>query len=339
MAILRESEIANFLKRQASSSAGLLVYGDDEALVQGIVRDVLRGVAAQEDIVRLSASVVKDDPAQLDDVLRSISFFGGRQAIVVDGCDDRHVKVLEPYISNPIQGHFLVLISGSLSKSSALRKATEEAPTFFVTPVYADSPSTILERVERKLHEAHLRFGEGAAESFMTLCGTDRMTALAEVEKLSLYCLGQTEISEVDVIACCGDQSSFAIDEVIDACLGGDAGRVDRMYTALDDGEWRSVLPLMSAHLARLLTLRLDVERLGGIESALRAAKPPIFFARKSAFSKQLQWMDSSDCLRLIESFDATVLQSRKLADLAPQIVGRTLLSLAVEAQRQLRRA
>jgi DNA polymerase III subunit delta len=339
VAILRESEIASFLKRQAASASGLLVYGEVEALVLGISRNVLNGVARAEDVVRLSIAQLRDDGTALDSALRSVSFFGGRQAVVVDGCDDRSVKFFEPFLANPVGGHFLLLIAGSLSKSSSLRKLAEESSHFFCTPIYADSSSTILERVVAKLAAQNMLLNVTAADVFMELCGSDRMMALAEAEKLALYCHGQSEISESDVLACCGDQSRFAVDEIIDACLAGDAAAVDRMYAALDDGEWRSLLPLMSAHLARLLGLSLDVERLGGVEAALRSAKPPIFFARKSAFARQLQWMGSGDCLRVIESFDTTTLQSRKCADLAPQIVGRTLLSLAMEAQRQLRRA
>ncbi|NMD07073.1 MAG: hypothetical protein GYA66_03750 [Phyllobacteriaceae bacterium] len=124
---------------------------------------------------------------------------------------------------------------------------------------------------------------------------------------------------------------------MIDAVFAGDSLAADRMLHSLDEGEWRSVLPLLSAHVARLAGLRLEADRLGGVDAALRAARPPVFFGRKSAFSQQLKALDVEALIRVQVAVEQTVEQSRRTADLAPEMISRLLMSLAAEARRGMR--
>jgi len=250
---------------------------------------------------------------------------------------DLQAKVIEPILKTQGSFNFLVLSAGSLGKSSALRTLCEGAESFFAVAVYEDKPADILELVNRRLSTDGLRFDEDASERFMVLCGTDRALALNEAEKLTLYARGQSVISSDDVAACCGDQASYGLDGAIDAALGGDSLAADRMLHSLDESDWRSVLPILSAHVARLAVLRVDADRLGGIESAIRSARPPVFFGRKNAFSQQLKAFDSEGMLRIQSAVEKAVEDSRRLPSLANGIVSRLFFSLAAEARRGLR--
>jgi len=337
MTAIREAELASALKRGGAGLRGVLVYGGDEVRVAGVVEQVVKAIAAPEDVSRLPAATLRSDPVLLDDALRSQSFLGGRQLVLVSEVTDVQAKLIEPALSLPAPANFLVLSAGSLGKSSALRSLCEGAGDFLCVPVYEDRPADILDLVTKRLAAAGFRFGDEAAERFMALCGTDRALALNEAEKLSLYCMGQTEISEADVIACCGDQASYGLDGAIDAVLAGDSLAADRMLHALDDSDWRAVLPILASHVSRLSTLRVDADRLGGIEAALRTAKPPVFFARKQAFSQQLKALDSDAVLRVQSAVEKAVEDSRRFPDLANGIVSRLFFSLAAEARRGLR--
>jgi len=337
MVAVRESKFLDVLKRRSTQLNGALVHGADEALVTSIVDAALRQLSRPEDVTRLEASALSDDPARLDDAIRSQSFLGGRQVVVLNGCGEHHGKVVERYITASSVGNFLLLVSGSLGKTSALRTTAEEADDFLLVAVYDERPADILQRVVRVLSSHGLSFVKGAGERFTALCGTDRTLALNEAEKLILYCHGQTVVDESDVIACCGDQASHDLDALVDATLGGDSLAADRMFHALEDGEWRSLLPILSSHVSRLTQLRSEADRLGGVEGALRSARPPVFFGRKAAVSQQLKVFDLDALLQTQVSVEHAVEQSRRLPDLAPELVGRLLLVLAAEARRGLR--
>lgn len=337
MTAIREAELPAALKRGGAALRGVLVYGGDEVRVAGVVEQVVKAIAAPEDVTRLTASALRGDAALLDDALRSQSFLGGRQLVLVSEVTDVQAKLIEPALQIPGAPNFLVLAAGSLGKSSALRSLCEGTGDFLCVPVYEDRPADILDLVVKRLSAAGLRFGEHAGERFMALCGTDRALALNEAEKLSLYALGQTDISEEDVIACCGDQASFGLDGAIDAVLGGDSLAADRMLHAFDDSDWKAVLPILSSHVARLSNLRIEADRQGGIETAIRTAKPPVFFGRKQAFSQQLRALDSDAVLRVQSAVEKAVEESRRYPDLANGIISRLFFSIAAEARRGLR--
>jgi DNA polymerase-3 subunit delta len=337
LAIIRETELLTAVKR--NPVRGLLIYGSDLALVTSLVDQVLKTLAAPEDVTRLSASTLRDDPARLDDVVRAQSFLGGRQAVLLEDVGDQHVKLLEPYVTGDVHGNFLLITASSLSKGSALRTACEAAQSFLVLPVYEDKPADILERVKRFLKDKNLQFVGEAEEIFMSLAGTDRTLALQEAAKLSLYCWGRADISEEDVAASCGDQAKFDVDGLIDAALSGDLPGADRILYAMDESDWGALLPLLGSHLARLGSLRGEADRLGSIEQALKVARPPIFFGRKNAFTVQLRTFDLEALVRAQIALDALVEQTRRLPRLSRELVSRFLLSLSVEARRSQRKS
>ena len=121
MTVVREAELPAALKRAGASLRGVLVYGGDETRVSGVVDQVVKSIASPEDVTRLQAGALKSDPAILDDALRSQSFLGGRQLVLVSDVGDFHAKLLEPLLQLPGNLNFLVLSAGSLGKSSALR--------------------------------------------------------------------------------------------------------------------------------------------------------------------------------------------------------------------------
>ena len=96
MTAIREAELPSALKRGGASLRGVLVYGGDDVRVAGVVEQVVKTIAAAEDVTRLSAASLRSDPVLLDDALRSQSFLGGRQLVLVSEITDVHAKLIEP---------------------------------------------------------------------------------------------------------------------------------------------------------------------------------------------------------------------------------------------------
>ena len=121
MASLRESELPSFLKSRFGSAAGLLVYGSDEAGVAAVAGRVIQALAGSGEVRRFSAAALRADPALFDDAVRAMSLLGGRELVVVDDCDDSLAPAAAS-LSGLTGGNLALLIAGSLSKSSKLRK-------------------------------------------------------------------------------------------------------------------------------------------------------------------------------------------------------------------------
>ena len=269
------------------------------------------------------------------DQFMSLSLLGDRQIMVVEPADDSCLKFLEPMFTSARLANFVIMQADALGKTSKLRSACEASPLCACLALYEEDDAKLKARLANTLAGHGLAWGQDAEEVFFSVVGHDRSVAGAELEKLALYCHGQVEITAEHVSAICGDTAEFGIDELIDAVLAAKLADVDRMFTSMGS-EARSIFPLFQVHVNRLQALRMDMDRGMTADVAVRNAKPPIFFKRKSAMINQLRFLKLHDLVLIQEHIQPANFQSRKFADLAEAINLRTLLTIARPCQAKL---
>ncbi len=336
MATVTDSELVSAVAKRHASLNGILLFGTEEASISAAARQVLAALKLEDEPTRLISSALRNDAGMLDSAFKSLSLLGGRQSIIVEGCEEAHLGWLLPVIEEPETCNFVVMTAGSLNKASKLRTAATASSRFLTCGFYEETEASIIVRIRSKVATHGLIFAEGAAERFVALVGTDRGIVEAELEKLFTYAAGAKEIAIADVEASCGDQASFDFDKLIDAVLSGQLEETDRIFESLRaDGEWKQALIMVQMHLARLEAVRSALDRGENLESAFRAAKPPIFFGQQKTVGRQMKTFSLAALVNAQSVIQQAILQSRQLGDLAEVITGRTLLSLA-RTSRQL---
>ncbi len=338
MGVLREGDLADFLKRKSGQFNGLLFYGNDEAAISTAVRQVVAAFGAGEEPLRMDVSTLRSDPAALDDAFRSMSLLGDRRLIVVSGVEENHVNALQSVLDSHSIGNFVLIVSNSLKKGSKLRNAAEMNPVFASVGFYEETGiGALVLRVQTIVKQHGMAFDDGAAERFVGLVGSDRSMLVNEAEKLSLYCHPSKVITREDVDAICGDQAEFESDALIQAVFDGDVESADRIFASMTlSGDAKSVLIMAQMYLARLEAVSAAMARGADLASACRAARPPVFDKQQSAVGRQLRVFSGDDLGRAQVAVQTAILQSRQTADLGDAITARCLLSLARMA-RQLR--
>lgn len=332
-----ESELVAQLGKKHPNLNGVLLFGTEEASIASAARQIIATLKLDDEPSRLVAASLRSDGAALDQAFRSMSLLGGRQAVVVEGCDEAHLPWLQPVIESRSLGNFVVLLAGSLNKSSKLRTSATDSTMFLTCGFYAESNESVLNRIRMNARTRGMAFAEGAAERFLELTGPDRGICENEFEKLCAYIHPAIEVGLADVEASCGDQASFDFDKLIEAVMDGRLEDADRIFDTLRaDGEWRQALILLQMHLARLEQVRAALDRGDDLERAFRAAKPPVFFAAQKSMARQAKVFGLSDIAKAQVFVQQAILQSRQLGDLAETISARATLSLARTA-RQLR--
>jgi DNA polymerase III subunit delta len=332
LTVLREDGFEQFFKRQISTMNGVLVHGADSAVVAGFGRQIVRAIAGSGgDAERFDASILKEGAGRIQDEFYSLSLLGDRRVLWIDGVGDSHLKTLSDIITSTQPANFIFLSSDSLSKTSKLRMACEEAAKFGALALYEEDIASVRNRLGALISKAGLKWEDGAEDLFLEIVGIDRSVVSQEFEKLMLYCYGETLISSAHVLAVCGDTASSSSDGLIDAMLMGDLESVDRMFGNLDNdtGGQKMILSSAISHLVRLQELRGMMDGGPNADTVVRGARPPIFFKRQSAVVSQLKKFDATDLLSMQQSLAAATFQSRKNADLSDAITSRALLSLA----------
>jgi DNA polymerase III subunit delta len=338
VAVLRESDLAEFLKRRVAQFNGLLFYGNDEAAISTAARHVITAMGGGEEPLRMDVSSLRSDPAALDDAFRSMSLLGDRRLIVVSGVEENHLAAIQSVLDEAATANFVVLLSNSLKKGSKFRASVEANPMFAAMGFYEESGvGALVLRVQMIMKQQGLRFADGAAERFVDLCGSDRSVLVNEAEKLALYCHPAKIVEMADVDAICGDQAEFESDALLQAVFDGEIETADRIFSSMSlSGDSKSVLIMAQMYLARLEAVSAALARGADLSSACRAARPPVFDKQQGAVSRQLRIFSGDDLGRAQVFVQTAILQSRQMADLADGITARCLLSLARMA-RQLR--
>ncbi len=326
MGVLREDEFEVFLKRRLSSSNGLLIHGSDTSGVAQLGRQV--AMQLQAEVQRMDSAACKSSPGSFMDQFLALLLLGDRQILLVEPADDSCMKFLEPILAYDRPANFVLMFAEPLGKASKLRTACESSALCAALALYEEDEAKLHGRLNKILGQAGLVWGEGAEEAFYSTVGEDRVIATREMEKLALYGHGAKQVTANDVAAICGDTAEYDADALIDAVLGGNLEDADRMFTSLG-AEARSIFILLQLHVSRLQTLRIDMERGMNADTALRTAKPPIFFKRKSAMMNQLRNLVLEDLMVIQEHIQAATLQARKYASLAEPINARALLTIA----------
>lgn len=333
MAALKEEEFDAFLKRRLSSYSSLLIHGDDEAAVSSMgaqaIAGFARGNSTASIVDEIDASACKKAPGVFSDALYSMSLLGDRRLLVLEQVDDSCISFLAPLFDQKPGGNFVLLKAQGLKRDSRLRAALESGPYSASVAVFPDDRETASARARALLLGAGLGWGESAETAFFDLVGFERSIVGQELAKLMLYCHGAKIVETEDVAAICGDLAEDSLDDVVDAMLSGDLPSMDRNLADATGRDAKAVLPLLSLHLSRLVTLKSAMSDGHNADHAVRSARPPIFFKRRSAVVSQLNRLSLEDLAKLQTSVQTLSLRSRQLGEISSISTARSLLSLA----------
>lgn len=343
MAKLKAHEVDGYLSRSTLGHKIILIYGPDRGLVSERSKSaaILTKVALEDpfSVIRLEASAIQADPARLADEALTVSMFGGDRLVWIKdaGNEKGLVDSLKLLTVNPPDAATILIEADDLKPTSALRSLCENAASAIALPCYADDVRAVDALIDRELSKDQLSISLDARNLLKSSLGGDRLASRSEIEKLVLYSRGQKRIEVADVRAAIGDVSATTIDQLVDGVLIGDVAAFDAAYTSLltKGTALQAILAGVTRQLSALMEQRFGMDRDGKTATAaVAAAKPPVFFTRKPVVERILTSTETASLMSFLSRLQSAVLESRKQAGLADQIVHRVLLGITLEQSR-----
>jgi DNA polymerase-3 subunit delta len=337
--IVKNHEADKYAASPPKALAFALVYGPDAGLVQERAEKLLKTVTPDLtdpfNAVDLSEAALLADPARLADEAAAISMMGGRRSIRVRGAGNDLAEIVETLLDDPKGDALVVIESGDLAKTSALRKLFDGHKTAAAIQCYPDSARDLADVLRDALRAEGISIAPDALEDAVARLGNDRGVTRREIEKLLLYMHGKKQVTLEDVRAVMGDEAEARAESACDAAGSGDLARLDRELERLwaDDTHPAQVIRSAMGHFQRLLQARESAARGAGIEDVMKRLRPPVHFSRATSFKNQASRWNSD---RLGEALDmlleAEVL-SRTTAVPAEAVTGRVLMNIAAMAR------
>ncbi len=272
----------------------VLLYGPDLGLVRERAETLTRAVAgALSDpfnVIELTPAALKEEPSRLTDEVCALSMMGGRRVVRLRETTDAVAKQSEEAIT--AGGEALMIVeAGDLSPRSKLRTLFEKTNGTAAIACYMDEGVGLDDLVRRALADANLKGDEGVISWITGNLGSDRMVSRMELEKLTLYAAGKSEVTLEGAQAIIGDAAAVTLDDVVLAALGGN---LKGLTVALSRARFEGVAPIAilraaSRHLSRI---EQAVTAMGGgatSDQAMKSLRPPVFFKQHDAFRNQLR--------------------------------------------------
>lgn len=330
---LKAGQVEGFLARPDPAVATALIYGSDAGLVAETARRLAaRIVDALDDPFRVSeldADELRQRPGRLVEEAQALCLMGGRRLVRVRAAGDLVTAAVKELLALPDQAGFVLLEAGELGAGSSLRRTVEQARTGIALPCYLPDARGVAEQVRSLLAEHRLTVAADAMDHLVAHLGSDRALTRGEIEKLALYLAGAPErrASLADVVAAIGDSSAMGLDDALGAAVLGDRAALEEaLDRLLGEGEAPvRVLRATASFVLRLLALRAELAAGTALETALRAARPPIHFSMEPVVRRALQRWPGDALLAALGLLQAAELRC-KSTGMPDQMICRTAL-------------
>jgi DNA polymerase III subunit delta len=296
---LAAGRVESFLRRPDPEIRAVLFYGPDAGLVRERADTLGRLISPDLHdpfrVADLSGAVLTADPARLYDEAAQINLMGGQRLVRVREIGDSLSNVFSRFLADPPPDGLVVVETGDLPARNGLRRLFDESPRAVAIGCYPDSARDIAEMIRETLSEHRVTASRDAVSFLVAHLGGDRLLTRSELDKLTLYAGDGGQIELDDARLSIADSAALSLDDAILAAAEGDAVALDRaLGRVFQEGESPvSIIRAALRHLQRLHALSARLARGETIDSALRSARPPIFFKQQDSFRRQLtRWRE-----------------------------------------------
>lgn len=341
MVAVKAHEADRYIAAPPDALRLFLVYGTDQGAITERARrleELALKRGGGETVTRIGSDELSADPGRITDETRSALLFGGEPVVALRVSDGRHnvVGAVQPVLEQPPEAGWLIVEAGDLAASSALRKAFERSAHAAALPAYPLEGRGLASFVRAAAEDAGVTIAPAATELLLESLGGDRLAARGELEKLFLYVGDDKSVTTEDIEAIVGNTTNAHTDRIIDAALLGDSealeAELDRMRA--EGGSPTALATLTLRHLILLQSLRASVDAGSSAADAVRFAKPPIFFRRKTGVEAALTRWTGPALATARRRIDKAIAFTRRQPSLEAAAISEALHAIALKAHR-----
>jgi DNA polymerase-3 subunit delta len=341
--------IDKFLQTPGNEIIAVLIYGPDGGLVRERAETLTKVVAGRRDdpflVTEMIPADLRDDPTRLMDEAQALAFGGGRRVVRLRGATNGQADTLKLVLetlstTDDIAPALVIAEAGELRPQDKLRKLFESADRAAAVACYLDDGRGLEQVITETLARHKLRPSADARAWLAQHLGADRMVTRGELEKLALYCTGQTDVTLDDCLAVIGDGAVSDLEQAVFAATNGDFSALD---TALARAFREGISPIAviraaMRHLQRLHQVTGAVDEGVALDAAVKTLKPPPFFKVADRFRAQARAWPVGHVERALEILSEAELKC-KTTGMPDQLVCSRALMQVAQAGRNARRA
>ncbi len=314
----------------------LLLHGEDTGAVHAHANAATRRLAGSLDdpfhVTELSAP----DHARAVGEVSELPFGGGVRVVRLRDATDAAAASVAAVLAGPGPGH-LIVEAAALPARSKLRAIAEAAATAAAIACYPVRGAAATAMVAELLAAAGVTADADARALLDHAAEAGRDVAEGEIAKAALLAAPETRVTAAMVRAVSSDAAEAARDEVALAACSGDAVALDRLLADAEaDGESAtSLLRAAAGLIGRLVALWTATDAGVAARDAIKAARPPIFFAAQDAYARMLGSWDRATLQAAADALWRAELRTRRTGVPEASVTRATLTAICRMARRR----
>jgi len=307
-------QIENYIQKiQNEKISGCLIFGPEAALISYRFEIIAKKIVPDLTDVFLVANLSKErlaqDKAVLLDEFYAMSMLGGRRLIIVKDADSACAAALKILLEDEEfykkSENFILIQSGDLDKSSALRKICEDSPHFAAIACYEDNDAVIKKYIADELSRRKISFTPQIVEMFLEKFGKDRNLIILEMRKMITYMGGNRNLTPEIVERLSASESEISISEFVNDFA---AQKYSEALLAAEklfrDGiDAITILRFLSNYFQKLMSARADIDS-GNADLETAVKNQRLFFKVENEFRKHLAKNSQKYLIKILQDLE-----------------------------------
>lgn len=321
-------QAAAFLHNPAACRL-VLLYGDDEGLIQERAQMLTRRIAGTLDSVFQVTELTREGWGRIPSEMAALSMIGGRRVVRVREVTDAILGHVVEAIKS--RGEALLVLEAPGLGRGRLRTYVEAAASTAALACYPEEGAALIGSLTQMFAEAGTKVESDALAWLGRSVGSDRAVLRSEVNKLVLLAGKGNKITlEMAHQSGPGVAVSAGEDGLMAASVG-DVQTADRRVEAgIADGLGGVALVRMAlSHLQKMHQARLRMVSGISASEAVQAMRPPIFYRAVSTMVIALTIWPADALLRAIEEARQVELACKRTGSRPDLLASRFVHNLA----------
>ncbi len=346
---IKPAQVKTFLQSPSKDLRVILVYGPDRGSVSERTRFLVKYYSGNLDdaftVSRMNGSDIASDQSPLFDEYFAIPMFApiletgieAKKSVWVFDDGNQIHKQIKKLLDDEQKGNIVIIEGRDLKKTSALVKLCNKHKFGATIACYQDNIGDISQLIREILNKNNLKISTENLNFLQSMLGSDHQLSRNEIDKLALYCMNKSEISQDDILACLtGDAAKFSFDKLLDAIASGQTNLADKELSHfLQTGDHPvMIFAIIRNHFNMLHLASAGIANGKSAEMMVNSMRPPVFYNRKSAITNQLRkwYLKKCDMAQLLIA-EADI-ESRMSNSLSKSILNRLVTRLSLMANR-----
>ena len=303
--MLLKSQEINFKKKDFFKGKVILLYGENQDLINDLNVQIISRFAEEEKISKtfFEEDIIKNPENIINYYLNGSLFDDNKNISIIKSCSDKILEIINK-IKNNINDSVVILNSEILLKNSKLKQFGEYDKLAICIPCYQETKFDIKKLLTQLIQVNNVQLSDSQSETIIDSSSLKRSKIKEVIEKLNLYKISG-KITDQIIDEICTDVDLKKNDEIIDILLSKNEKNINEFISNMSNYEknFIEIIIILRSFIIKILDIQKNNKNLS-IDERIETYKPPIFWKDKDRIKNILKIWSANNLEKFLSNLN-----------------------------------